>query len=49
MDKNDIYIVNLIVINTVPIYIINRITDTAIIYSKYMYLKDIYQNITSKN
>ena len=49
MDINNIYIVNLIVVNTVPIRMIDRITDIAFMRYKYMYLKDIYRNIISKN
>ena len=40
MDINDIYVVNLIVINTVPIDMINEITDIAFMRYKYMYLRD---------
>ena len=40
MDINDIYVVNLIVINTVPIDMINKITDIAFMRYKYMYLRE---------
>ena len=36
-----IYVVNLVVINTVSINIIDRITDIAFMCYRYMYLKDV--------
>ena len=38
MDINDVYVVNLVVINTVPINMINTITNIAFMRYKYMYL-----------
>lgn len=46
---NDIYTVNQIVIYTVPMNMINKITDIAFMRYKYMYLKDIYKNTIFKN
>ena len=40
MDINDIYVVNLIVIITVPTNMMNKITDIAFMRYKYMYLRD---------
>ena len=49
MDINHIYVINLTVINTVHISLINRITEIAFMRYVDLYLKDICYNITSKN